>query len=74
MFEKAVTCQGGVEFWLNILLNTVKSTVQQVIAAQSQCFVDPEYNFVIGFQQFCGQVYFRLMMTLSFKVDKSTEL
>ncbi|XP_044760955.1 dynein axonemal heavy chain 8-like isoform X2 [Coccinella septempunctata] len=54
-FEKMVQCQGGVEFWLNILLNTVKSTVQQVIAVQAQCFVDPEYNFVTGFQQFCGQ-------------------
>ncbi|KAK9891390.1 hypothetical protein WA026_014631 [Henosepilachna vigintioctopunctata] len=54
-FEKPVQCAGGVEFWLNTLLSTVKATVQQVIAVQAQCLNDPEYNFVTGFQQFCGQ-------------------
>lgn len=55
-FEKSVQCTGGVEFWLNSLLQTVKDTVKTVIAAQAQCFVDPNYDFVTNFVPFCGQV------------------
>lgn len=55
-FEKSVVCSGGVEFWLNHLLSTVRDTVKNIIATQAQCFVDPEYDFIAGFVTFCGQV------------------
>ncbi|XP_050311595.1 dynein axonemal heavy chain 8 [Anthonomus grandis grandis] len=55
LFERGVVCQGGVEFWLNNLLSTVRETVKNVIAAQAQCFVDPDYDFISGFVTFCGQ-------------------
>ncbi|XP_019756852.1 dynein axonemal heavy chain 8 [Dendroctonus ponderosae] len=55
LFEKSVVCTGGVEFWLNNLLATVRDTVKGVIAAQAQCFVDPDYDFIAGFVTFCGQ-------------------
>ncbi|XP_017775151.1 PREDICTED: dynein heavy chain 8, axonemal [Nicrophorus vespilloides] len=54
-FEKPVVCTGGVEIWLNSLLSTVKDTVKNVIAMQSQCFKDPEYDFIKGFVLTCGQ-------------------
>ncbi|XP_045464438.1 dynein axonemal heavy chain 8-like isoform X2 [Harmonia axyridis] len=53
--EKYVQCSGAVETWLTHLLLSVKETVRAVIAAQALCLNDPEYNFVQGFQQFCGQ-------------------
>lgn len=55
-FEKSVQCTGGVEFWLNNLLQMVRDTVKNVCAAQAQCLNDPEYDFIAGFIQFCGQV------------------
>lgn len=55
LLEKPVHCTGGVEFWLNTLLNTVKETVKNVVAAQAQCLVDPDYDFINGFMNFCGQ-------------------
>ncbi|KAG5868053.1 hypothetical protein JTB14_022256 [Gonioctena quinquepunctata] len=54
-FEKGVQCTGGVEFWLNALLQTVRYTVKNIIAAQAQCLVDPDYDFISGFVNFCGQ-------------------
>ncbi|KAK4886462.1 hypothetical protein RN001_002733 [Aquatica leii] len=54
-FDKSVNCTGGVEIWVNKLLETVRSTVRNVIAVQSQCFVDPNYNFIEGFVSSCGQ-------------------
>lgn len=54
-FEKPVQAAGGVEFWLNILLNTVKDTVRNVVAVQAQCLMDPDYDFIAGFTKFCGQ-------------------
>ncbi|XP_022920277.2 dynein axonemal heavy chain 8 [Onthophagus taurus] len=54
-FEKPVVCQGGVEIWLNSLLNAVKDTVRTVIALMSQCIADPDYDFIKGFIGFCGQ-------------------
>nr|CAI5817756.1 unnamed protein product [Callosobruchus analis] len=55
VFEKGVVCAGGVEFWLNSLLQMVKDTVKNVIAAMAQCFNDPDYDFIAGFVAFCGQ-------------------
>lgn len=55
-FEKSVQCTGGVEFWLNTLLQSVRDTVKSVLAQMAQSLVDPEYDFIGGFQSFCGQV------------------
>ncbi|KAB0796033.1 hypothetical protein PPYR_10094 [Photinus pyralis] len=54
-FDKPVNCVGGVEIWLNKLLGTVRDTVRNVIAVQAQCFVNPDYDFIKGFVEFCGQ-------------------
>lgn len=56
IFEKPVQCTGGVEIWLNGLLEMVKETVKTVIASQAQLLVDPEYDFIQGFLPFCAQV------------------
>lgn len=55
-FDKPVHCSGGVEKWLNSLLNMVRDTVKTVIAVQCQCFKEPDYDFIAGFVAFCGQV------------------
>lgn len=55
-FEKGVQCSGGVEYWLNNLLQVVRDTIKNVLATQAQCLADPEYDFIAGFQGFCGQV------------------
>lgn len=56
VFEKSVACAGGVEIWLNTLLSMVRDTVRNIIAAQCQALADPEYDFITGFVQSCGQV------------------
>ncbi|KAF5281562.1 hypothetical protein FQA39_LY05097 [Lamprigera yunnana] len=53
--DKPVVCIGGVEIWLNKVLNTVRDSVRNVIAQQAQCFNDPNYNFITGFVDSCGQ-------------------
>ncbi|XP_025829635.1 dynein heavy chain 8, axonemal [Agrilus planipennis] len=53
--EKSVHCVGGVEIWVTSLLNVVRDTVKTVIAGMCQCFVDPEYDFIKGFVNYCGQ-------------------
>lgn len=65
VFEKSVVCTGGVEIWLNTLLSMVRDTVRNVIALQCQALVDPEYDFIIGFVQSCGQVRFFVPILLS---------
>ena len=55
-FEKHVVCTGGVEIWLNTLLNTVRDTVKNVIAAMAQALQEPDYDFIKNFVNFCGQV------------------
>lgn len=70
-FEKPVHCSGGVEIWLNSLLQTVKDTVKNVIAAMAQCLVDPDYNFIAGFVHFCGQVK---CITFSFSLFNISKL
>ncbi|KAJ3662197.1 hypothetical protein Zmor_006553 [Zophobas morio] len=54
-FEKPVVCAGGVEIWLNTLLEMVKETVKTVIAGQAQLLSDPEYDFIQGFIPLCAQ-------------------
>ncbi|XP_044272703.1 dynein axonemal heavy chain 8 [Tribolium madens] len=54
-FEKPVQCVGGVEIWLNSLLEMVRETVKSVIASQAQLLNDPDYDFIQGFIPFCAQ-------------------
>ncbi|KAJ0182474.1 hypothetical protein K1T71_001843 [Dendrolimus kikuchii] len=54
--DKPVVCIGGVEIWLNTLLDTMKDTVRGVIANISQTMSgDPEFEFLVGFWNFPGQ-------------------
>ncbi|CAG9855812.1 unnamed protein product [Phyllotreta striolata] len=62
--DKPVQCTGGVEKWLGSLLAMVKETVKTVIAIQCQCFKDPDYDFIGGFMQFCGQASLMGMQVL----------
>ena len=60
-FEKPVVCAGGVEIWLNTLLEMVKETVKTVIAGQAQLLSDPEYDFIQGFIPLCAQVSYEAL-------------
>ncbi|XP_028156116.1 dynein heavy chain 8, axonemal [Ostrinia furnacalis] len=54
--DRPVTCIGGVEIWLNVLLDTMKDTVRNMIASISQTMAgDPEFEFLSGFWHFPGQ-------------------
>nr|XP_037867095.1 dynein heavy chain 8, axonemal isoform X2 [Bombyx mori] len=54
--ERPVVCTGGVEIWLNTLLDTMKDTVRNIIANISQTMSgDPEFEFLVGFWFFPGQ-------------------
>ncbi|XP_075973556.1 dynein heavy chain 8, axonemal kl-3 [Anticarsia gemmatalis] len=54
--ERPVVCMGGVEIWLNYLLDTMKDTIRNVIANISQTMAgDPEFEFLSGFWSFPGQ-------------------
>ncbi|XP_052742928.1 dynein axonemal heavy chain 8 [Bicyclus anynana] len=54
--ERAVSCIGGVEIWLNTLLDTMKDTVKNIIASISQAMSsDPEFEFLVSFWHFPGQ-------------------
>ncbi|XP_022821404.1 dynein heavy chain 8, axonemal-like [Spodoptera litura] len=54
--EKPVACLGGVENWLNTLLDMMKETVRNVIANIAQTMAgDPEFEFLVGFWNFPGQ-------------------
>ena len=51
-----VHCTGGVENWLGKLLHEMQETVKSILALMSTSLLDPEFNFVVEFQTFCGQV------------------
>ncbi|KAJ8735705.1 hypothetical protein PYW07_007325 [Mythimna separata] len=54
--EVPVVCIGGVEIWLNTLLDTMKSTVRNIIANIAQTMAsDTEFEFLVGFWNFPGQ-------------------
>ncbi|XP_045497912.1 dynein axonemal heavy chain 8 [Colias croceus] len=54
--DRPVTCIGGVEIWLNTLLDTMKDTVRNFIANIAQTMAgDPEFEFLSGFWHFPGQ-------------------
>ncbi|GBP33368.1 Dynein heavy chain 5, axonemal [Eumeta japonica] len=44
--ERPVPCTGGVENWINVLLDTMRDTVKNIIAGISQTMKnEPEFNF-----------------------------
>ncbi|XP_034837309.1 dynein axonemal heavy chain 8 [Maniola hyperantus] len=54
--DRAVNCIGGVEIWLNTLLDTMKDTVKNIIASIAQAMTsDPEFEFLVSFWNFPGQ-------------------
>ncbi|KAL0851104.1 hypothetical protein ABMA28_006975, partial [Loxostege sticticalis] len=54
--DRPVVCLGGVEIWLNVLLDTMKDTVRNMIANIAQTMAgDPEFEFLSGFWHFPGQ-------------------
>ncbi|XP_050681188.1 dynein axonemal heavy chain 8 isoform X2 [Leptidea sinapis] len=54
--DRPVPCIGGVEIWLNTLLDTMKDTVRNFIAFISQTMAgDPEFEFLVSFWNFSGQ-------------------
>ncbi|XP_026319440.1 dynein heavy chain 8, axonemal-like [Hyposmocoma kahamanoa] len=54
--ERPVACIGGVEIWLNVLLDTMKETVRGMIAIICQSMTDdPEFDFINQFLSFSGQ-------------------
>uniref|UniRef100_A0AAG5D7L6 AAA+ ATPase domain-containing protein n=1 Tax=Anopheles atroparvus TaxID=41427 RepID=A0AAG5D7L6_ANOAO len=50
-----VHCVGGVEVWLGRLLGEMQDTMRSILAEMAQCLRNPEFNFIVGFQSFCGQ-------------------
>ncbi|XP_041975311.1 dynein axonemal heavy chain 8 [Aricia agestis] len=55
-FERPVVCLGGVENWLNVLLDSMKETVKNMIANIAQTMAsDAEFEFLTGFWNFSGQ-------------------
>ncbi|KFB36573.1 AGAP007675-PA-like protein [Anopheles sinensis] len=50
-----VHCTGGVEAWLGSLLTEMQDTIRSILAQMAQCLRSPEFNFIVGFQDFCGQ-------------------
>ncbi|CAB3221710.1 unnamed protein product [Arctia plantaginis] len=54
--EKPVTCIGGVEIWINVLLDSMQETVRNLIANIAQTMAgDAEFDFLVGFWLFPGQ-------------------
>lgn len=58
MLDNEIHCVGGVELWLGQLLSGMQLTIQQVLASISTALSDPEFNFIVDFQEYCGQVSF----------------
>jgi len=55
--EHPVVCGGGVENWLNVLLNESKSSVNQIIANVAVYVInDPEFEFLTMVDQYPSQV------------------
>lgn len=49
-------CVGGVELWIGSLLAEMQSTMQSILASIANSLSNPDFNFIIDFQEFCGQV------------------
>lgn len=53
--NKPVVCHGGVEIWLGKLLHEMQDTVKGILAYMAQCLTESDFDFITGFQTFCGQ-------------------
>lgn len=54
--DNIVNCVGGVEMWLGKLLEEMQYTVQSFLAGIATQMMEPEFNFIVDFQEYCGQV------------------
>lgn len=54
--ENPVICTGGVENWLNVLLQESKNTVNENIANVANYILDPEFTLLKMVDQFPSQV------------------
>lgn len=54
--DNMVVCAGGVEIWLGKLLDEMQSTVQSFLAGIATQMLEPDFNFIVDFQEYCGQV------------------
>lgn len=54
--ENIVSCTDGVEIWLGRLLEEMINTIQCILAKIASELLDPEFDFVKDFQEYCGQV------------------
>ncbi|XP_062548437.1 dynein axonemal heavy chain 8 [Armigeres subalbatus] len=52
---RPVLCTGGVEIWLNRLLVEMQDTIRDILANMAQNLNNPEFEFISGFQTYCGQ-------------------
>ncbi|XP_052892579.1 dynein axonemal heavy chain 8 [Anopheles moucheti] len=50
-----VFCTGGVELWLGSLLGEMQDTIRTILAQMAHCLASPDFNFIVGFQEYCGQ-------------------
>lgn len=64
--DAIVNCLGGVEVWIGNLLVEMQSTVQMILAQMAMAQLEPEFNFIVDFQEYCGQVTYseRLKITI----------
>lgn len=64
--ERPVICGGGVENWLNVLLNESKNSVNQIIANVANYIInDPAFDFLSMIDQYPSQVHiFRIRRVL----------
>lgn len=51
-----VSCVGGVEVWIGKLLEEMQTTVGDILGSISLQLNEPDFNFIVDFQEYCGQV------------------
>lgn len=54
--EHSVTCVGGVENWLNLLLDESKGSVNQILGNVWTYIMDPDFKFLTMVDQYPSQV------------------
>ncbi|KOB76400.1 Uncharacterized protein OBRU01_03864 [Operophtera brumata] len=70
--DKIVSCMGGVELWLNSLLDSMKDAVRNIIALISQAMAsDPEFEFLVAFWHFPGQILWTVDSEYALKKSKA---
>ncbi|EDS37982.1 ciliary dynein heavy chain 5 [Culex quinquefasciatus] len=52
---RPVFCTGGVELWINRLLVEMQDTIRDILATMAQNLNSADFDFITGFQEFCGQ-------------------